>query len=74
MPQVKEVMAEKKAILLRIPPELWAALNRWAADDLRSLNAQIEYVLREAVRRRGGKAESSPDPPEPPSGGTLQSS
>lgn len=48
-------MAEKKkAILLRIPPELSEALNRWARDELRSLNAQIEYVLREAVRRRAG--------------------
>ena len=49
-------MAEKKAILLRISPELWEHLNRWAQDELRSLNAQIEYVLREAVRRRSGKA------------------
>jgi len=48
-------MADKKAILLRISPELWERLNRWAQDELRSLNAQIEYVLREAVRRRFGK-------------------
>jgi hypothetical protein len=48
-------MADKrKAILLRIAPELWEALNRWAASELRSVNAQIEYVLREAVRKRGG--------------------
>jgi hypothetical protein len=53
-------MAEKKAILLRISPELWEHLNRWAQDELRSLNAQIEYVLREAVRRRAGKS-SPPD-------------
>ncbi len=46
---------EKKAILLRIAPELWDALNRWARDELRSVNAQIEYVLREAVRKRSGK-------------------
>ena len=45
-------MAEKKAILLRISPELWDSLNRWARDELRSVNAQIEYVLRDAVRRR----------------------
>ncbi len=55
-------MADKKAILLRISPELWADLNRWAQDELRSVNAQIEYVLREAVRRRTGKAL-------PPAGG-----
>ncbi len=49
-------MAEKrKAILLRISPELWERLNRWAADDLRSVNAQIEYLLREAVRKRSGQ-------------------
>lgn len=46
-------MADKKSILLRISPELWEQLNRWARDDLRSLNAQIEFVLREATRRRG---------------------
>lgn len=45
-------MAEKKSFLLRLPPELLDELNRWAADELRSLNGQIEYVLREAVRKR----------------------
>ncbi len=50
-------MSQKKAILLRISPELWATLNRWAADELRSVNAQIEYVLRDAVRKRAGKTE-----------------
>lgn len=53
-------MADKKSILLRISPELWEQLNRWARDDLRSLNAQIEFVLREAVRRRG-RAEEAED-------------
>lgn len=48
-------VAERKPFLLRLPPELLDELNRWAADDLRSLNAQIEYVLREAVRRRRRK-------------------
>lgn len=49
-------MAEKKkAILLRIPAELADALQRWASDELRSVNAQIEYVLRDAVRRRSGR-------------------
>lgn len=47
-------MAERKSFLLRLPPELMDDLNRWAADELRSLNGQIEYVLREAVRRRKG--------------------
>ncbi|MGQ9649365.1 MAG: hypothetical protein ACUVXJ_04585 [Phycisphaerae bacterium] len=45
---------KKKAILLRIPQDLWDSLNRWSRDDLRSLNAQIEFILREAVRRRAG--------------------
>jgi hypothetical protein len=52
-------MADKKAILLRIPPDLWEHLNRWARDDLRSLNAQIEFILREAVRKRSGKSPSA---------------
>lgn len=42
-------MAERTPYLLRIDPELMAALKRWAADDLRSLNAQIEFILRRAV-------------------------
>ncbi len=50
-------MAKKKQILLRIDPELWNDLNAWAQDELRSLNGQMEYVLREAVRKRTGKKE-----------------
>ena len=46
-------MAEKKAYPLRINPEVLQALQRWADDDLRSLNAQIEFVLREALRKNG---------------------
>lgn len=46
---------KKKAILLRIAPELADALHRWARDELRSVNAQIEFVLREAVRKREGR-------------------
>ncbi len=45
-------MAERKSFLLRLPPELIEELNRWAKDELRSLNAQIEYLLRESLRRR----------------------
>jgi hypothetical protein len=44
----------RKQFLLRIDPELWKELEKWAADDLRSVNAQIEWLLREAVRKRGG--------------------
>ena len=42
-------MSERKAFLLRLEPGLHAALAKWAADDLRSLNAQIEYLLRQAA-------------------------
>ena len=43
---------ERKAFLLRLPPQLMAELRTWAVQDLRSLNAQIEYLLREAVKKR----------------------
>jgi hypothetical protein len=46
-------VADRKAFPLRISPELYAALERWAADELRSVNAQIEFLLAEAVRRTG---------------------
>jgi hypothetical protein len=46
-------VAERKAFLLRIAPELHAALEQWAADELRSVNAQIEFVLTDAVRKAG---------------------
>lgn len=47
-------MAERKPFLLRLDPALHDALQRWAADELRSLNGQIEYLLREALRRERG--------------------
>ena len=48
------VMAEeRKAFLLRIRPELWDEINRLAQRELRSVNAQIEFMLREALRKRG---------------------
>ncbi len=53
-------MAERKPFLLRVDPKVLEALQRWAADDLRSLNGQIEYLLRnallEAGRLRSGRA------------------
>ncbi len=57
---------QKKSFLLRIDPELWEDLNRWAAADLRSVNGQIEFILRRAVderrkgRRRSESEETSP--------------
>lgn len=46
-------MAERKAFLLRIDPQLWAELERLAQAELRSVNGQVEYLLREALARRG---------------------
>ena len=45
-------MAERKSYLLRLPPELWEEINRLARDELRSVNAQIEYMIREGLRKR----------------------
>ena len=58
-------MAERKAFLLRVDPALYAVLEKWAADELRSVNAQIEYLLTDAARRAGraparGPAERDP--------------
>jgi len=44
---------DKKAFLLRVDPRLWAELERLAAAELRSVNAEIEFLLREALQRRG---------------------
>ena len=46
-------MAERKPYLLRLDPAVLDALQKWAADDLRSLNAQIDYLLRRALREAG---------------------
>ena len=46
-------MAERKAYLLRIDPELWAEIERLAQAELRSANGQAEYLLREALAKRG---------------------
>jgi len=59
-------MTGKKQILLRIPQDLWEQLNRWARDDLRSLNAQLEFILRDAVRRRMGRSAVPPPAPDDP--------
>jgi len=56
-------MAARKQYLLRVDPELWAEVEKWAAAELRSVNAQVEYILRDAVRRRrGGRAAGDPRP------------
>jgi hypothetical protein len=48
---------QRKPFLLRLPPDLLKELEKWAADDLRSVNAQIEFILRQSVARRKGPAK-----------------
>ena len=57
-------MSEKKAYPLRISEAVLAAMQRWAEDDLRSLNAQIEFVLRDALRK-SGRLKAAPPVDEP---------
>ena len=60
-------MAGRKSFLVRLPEELLVELNRWARDDLRSVNGQIEFILREALKkRRGGVLPPEGPPPEEP--------
>ena len=57
-------MAARKAFALRIDEKILSAMHRWANDDLRSLNAQIEFVLRESLRKNGrlAKEKSAEEP------------
>ena len=54
-------MAERKAFLVRLDPALHEALQRWADTDLRSLNAQIEFLLRRSLREAGRLPKPAPD-------------
>jgi len=54
-------MAERKSLLLRIRPELWEELNRWAAEEFRSVNGQIEFLLQRASDERFGKRAARGD-------------
>ncbi|MBK6939302.1 MAG: hypothetical protein IPH13_03720 [Planctomycetes bacterium] len=58
-----ELVTERKAFLLRIDPDLAEELRRWAAADLRSLNAQIEFLLRKALAEHRHKPAQDPPPP-----------
>jgi hypothetical protein len=65
-------MAERKAFLMRIDPVLWAELEAWAQDEMRSVNGQVEYLLKQAVaRRKRGGGEASPASREPQDSGTA---
>jgi len=57
-------MSEKKRFLLRLDAEVYDALERWAAGELRSVNGQIEFVLREALNRTGRLQKGDPPPQE----------
>ncbi|MFN8011572.1 MAG: DNA-binding protein [Holophagaceae bacterium] len=59
-------MAERKAFLLRVDPELLVALQAWADEELRSLNGQIEFLLRKALREAGRERKARPGPKRPP--------
>ena len=54
----KDPKEERKPFLLRIPPDLWNELEKWAASELRSVNGQIEYLLRQAVEKRKRSEEA----------------
>jgi hypothetical protein len=53
-------MKSRKAFALRIDPDLYAELEGWAQQEFRSVNGQIEFILREAVRRRRGQRDGPP--------------
>ena len=57
-------MADRKAFLLRVDRELLDAVQRWAGEELRSLNGQIEFLLREAMRLAGRPVSAGPTPAE----------
>ena len=61
---------ERKPFLLRLDPKTLDALARWAGDDLRSLNAQIEFILRRALQEagRGPRSTQPPPPSDAPDG------
>ncbi len=62
-------MAEKKSILLRLSPKMWEEISKWADDEFRSVNGQIEYLISEALRKRrqgsGEKNQNKKPDPEP---------
>ena len=58
-------MSEKKKFLLRLDADVYNALEKWAADELRSANAQIEFLLKDAVRKAGRvNTQQKPEPPK----------
>jgi hypothetical protein len=56
-------MAARKAFPLRLAPDLYEEIRRWADSEFRSVNSQIEFILRRAVRERRGRPPDDPSPP-----------
>ena len=52
-------MADRKSFLLRIDPGLWTDLEAWAQDEMRSVNGQVEFLLRQAVQKRKGAGRTA---------------
>jgi hypothetical protein len=71
-------MAERVPFLLRLDPEVLAAVRKWAGDDLRSLNAEIEYLLRRSLQTAGrlspasAEARAAEDEPRSPGSGVSE--
>jgi hypothetical protein len=59
---IGDSMSEKKKFLLRIDEKIYAALEKWAADDLRSINAQIEFLLTDVLKKSGRILQNSSAP------------
>jgi len=55
-------MAKRDAFLVRMDPAIIEALKKWAAEELRSVNGQVEYVIRDALRKEGRLPKPKPDP------------
>jgi len=64
-------MAERKSILLRLRPDLYEALQRWAQDEFRSVNGQIESILHDGLARAGRLPRPSAAPGDTPESGTT---
>lgn len=66
-------MARRKQYPLRVDPVIWEAIERWAADEMRSANGQVEFLLRDALRRAGRLPQNDGATAKSPSdGGRLQ--
>ncbi|MCL3782356.1 Arc family DNA-binding protein [Prolixibacteraceae bacterium JC049] len=54
-------MSKKKAFVLRLPPEIYSALEKWASDEFRSVNGQMEWILNEALKKEGRHPRNNKD-------------